>query len=62
LALISGKEEVKDGDHAIWMKKYNLPEVTQSWHSYMIKEMVQDFQATVLQVRTSKHFQTVNYG
>lgn len=46
----SGKEEVKDGDPAKWSKKPNLPEVTKSWHNYMIKEVIQDFQSTVLQV------------
>ncbi len=41
---------MKDGDPAKWTKKPNLPEVTKSWHNYMVKEVVQDFQTTVLQV------------
>ena len=45
-----GKEEVKDGEPAKWTKKNNLPEVTKSWHDYMIREVVQDFQHAVLQV------------
>jgi len=49
---ILGKEEVKDGDPAKWTKKPNLPEVTKSWHNVMVREVVQDFQATVLQVNT----------
>ena len=46
----AGKEEVKDGEPAKWTKKNNLPEVTKSWHDYMIREVVQDFQHAVLQV------------
>ena len=50
--LCSGKEEVRDGDPAKWTKKTNLPEgLTKSWHNHMVKEVVQDFQASVLQVR-----------
>ena len=33
-----------------WTKKPNLPGVTISWHSYMVKQSVLDFQQTVLQV------------
>ena len=47
---ILGKEEVKDGEPAKWTKKSNLPEVTKSWHNLMVREVIQDFQATVLQV------------
>ena len=47
-----GKEEVRDGDPAKWTKKTNLPEgLTKSWHSHMVKEVVQDFQTSVLQVK-----------
>ena len=45
-----GKEEVKDGDPAKWTKKKDLPEVTKSWHDYMSREVIQDFQHAVLQV------------
>jgi len=48
--LIAGKEEVKDGDPAKWTKKKDLPEVTKSWHDYMSREVIQDFQHAVLQV------------
>lgn len=41
---------MKDGEPAKWTKKNNLPEVTKSWHDYMIREVVQDFQHAVLQV------------
>ncbi len=48
---IASKEELQHpGDPAIWTKKPNLPEVTRSWHNYMIKKVVQDFQASTLQV------------
>ena len=50
---IAGKEEVRDGEPAKWTKKNNLPEVTKSWHNLMVKEVVQDFQAAVLQVSDS---------
>ncbi len=48
---IAAKEETKeDGDPAKWTKKPNLPEVTKSWHDYMVKEVVEDFKNTILQV------------
>jgi hypothetical protein len=47
---IAAKEPVWDMDKPKWTKKPNLPEVTKSWHNYMVKEVVQDFQATVCQV------------
>jgi len=48
--MIAGKEEVKDGDPAKWTKKKDLPDVTKSWHDYMSREVIQDFQHAVLQV------------
>ncbi|KAK2721674.1 hypothetical protein QYM36_003843, partial [Artemia franciscana] len=47
---IGSKEAVNENDPPKFTKKVNLPEVTKSWHDYMVKEVVQDFQATVLQV------------
>lgn len=44
------KEEVKMGDPPKWTRRSNLPEVTQSWHNYMKRQVVQDFQSSVLQV------------
>lgn len=35
--MIAGKEVVKDGEKPKWTKKSNLPEVTKSWHTYMVK-------------------------
>ncbi|CAG0895603.1 unnamed protein product, partial [Darwinula stevensoni] len=48
--LIESKEAVKEYDSAKWVKRKKLPEVSKSWHNYMVKEVVQDFQAAVLQV------------
>eukprot|EP00094_Tigriopus_californicus_P004305 TCALIF_04150-PA protein Name:"Similar to ACTL6B Actin-like protein 6B (Homo sapiens)" AED:0.05 eAED:0.05 QI:191/0.5/0.66/1/1/1/3/0/457 len=48
--MIGGKEEVKMGDPPKWTRRSNLPEVTQSWHNYMKRQVVQDFQSSVLQV------------
>ena len=45
---IAKKEEVKPAGVPIWTKKPNLPEVTKSWHDYMIKQVVQDFQVRTL--------------
>ena len=48
--MIESKEVVKDHDKPRWVKKKNLPEVRNSWHNYMVKKLIQDFQATTLQV------------
>ncbi|XP_046398835.1 actin-like protein 6B [Ischnura elegans] len=48
--LVGSKEVVKEREKARWTKRKNLPEVTTSWHSYEVKRVVQDFQASVLQV------------
>lgn len=48
--MIAGKETVKEGEAAKWTKKTNLPEVSKSWHHYMVKQVIQDFQSSVLQV------------
>jgi len=53
---IASKEEVRDGDPAKWTKKTNLPDsLTKSWQNHMVKEVVQDFQASVLQVSDSTY-------
>lgn len=53
--MIGSKEVVKDRDKPKWTKKSNLPEVTSSWHNYMSKCVVQDFQMSVLQVAESPY-------
>jgi len=47
--MIASKEPVPERMPAHWTKRANLPEVTKSFHAYMVKEVIQDFQATVLQ-------------
>ncbi|CAB3981102.1 actin 6A [Paramuricea clavata] len=47
--LIASKEAVKDGDPPIFTKK-NFSNITKSYHNYMTKQIVQDFQASTLQV------------
>ena len=53
--MIGGKEPVNEAAPARWTKKPNLPDVTKSWYNYMVKEVIQDFQATVLQVYDSQY-------
>lgn len=35
--MIAAKEAVKDFEKPKWTRKSNLPEVTKSWHNYMMK-------------------------
>lgn len=53
--LIAGKEQVAEGAVPKWTKKTNVPEVTKSWHNYMTREVIQDFQSSVLQVFDSSY-------
>ncbi|XP_077978025.1 actin-like protein 6B [Glandiceps talaboti] len=46
---VAKKEEVGEAEPAKYTKK-QVPAVSKSWHNYMTKKVVQDFQATVLQV------------
>ncbi|XP_076047871.1 brahma associated protein 55kD isoform X2 [Oratosquilla oratoria] len=46
--MIADKQVVKEGDKPKWVKKNNLPEIATSWHNYMQKEVVRDFQQTML--------------
>lgn len=48
--MIASKEAVNEGEAPKWVKKSNLPDVTKSWNNYMVKEVLQDFQSSVLQV------------
>ncbi|XP_038053421.1 actin-like protein 6B [Patiria miniata] len=47
--LIASKEVVKEGAPANFKRK-EVPQVTKSWHSYRVKQVLQDFQITALQV------------
>ncbi|XP_076322900.1 actin-like protein 6B [Tachypleus tridentatus] len=53
--MIAGKEAVKEGEPAKWTRKVNIPEVTKSWHNYMVKGVIQDFQSSVLQISDSPY-------
>jgi len=48
--MIASKENVWENEKAKYVKKPNLPEVTKSWHNYMVKSVVQDYQQSILQV------------
>lgn len=53
--MIASKEVVKENEAPKWVKKTNLPEVTKSWHNYMLKQTLQDFQSSVLQVYETQY-------
>jgi hypothetical protein len=42
--------KVKQKQKPIWTVKKNIPEVTNSWHNYMCKSVIQEFQHSVLEV------------
>jgi hypothetical protein len=44
-----------EGQAPKWKKKDNLPEVSRSYHGLMVKELMQDFAASVLQVSDSPY-------
>lgn len=53
--MVASKEVVKENEAAKYVKKPNLPEVTKSWHSYMVKQSLQDFQSSVLQIYETQY-------
>ena len=48
--MVASKETVAKNQPPKWTKKANLPFVTSSWHLHMENELLQDFQASVLQI------------
>lgn len=48
--MVKNKEEVKPGAAAVWEKRANIPEVTESWHRFQVNNILKDFSATVPQV------------
>uniref|UniRef100_A0A3B4AH11 Uncharacterized protein n=1 Tax=Periophthalmus magnuspinnatus TaxID=409849 RepID=A0A3B4AH11_9GOBI len=50
---------VREGAPANWKKKEKLPQVSRSWHNYMCNCVIQDFQASVLQVSDSPYDEQV---
>ncbi|VEN56965.1 unnamed protein product [Callosobruchus maculatus] len=58
-SMVASKEVVKADDPPIW-KRRNMPyNLTDSWYNYMVKEVMQDFQASVLQVCDSSYDEEV---
>ncbi|XP_063043417.1 actin-like protein 6B [Engraulis encrasicolus] len=57
--MIASKEPVREGSPPNWTKKDKLPPVSKSWHTYMCNEVIQDFQASVLQVSDSPYDEQV---
>uniref|UniRef100_A0A674AW21 Actin-like 6A n=1 Tax=Salmo trutta TaxID=8032 RepID=A0A674AW21_SALTR len=55
----SSLDAVREGAPASWKKKEKLPQVTRSWHNYMCNTVIQDFQASVLQVSDSPYDEQV---
>ncbi|XP_034532411.1 actin-like protein 6A isoform X1 [Notolabrus celidotus] len=56
---LSSQDGVREGSPASWKKKEKLPQVTRSWHNYMCNCVIQDFQASVLQVSDSPYDEQV---
>ncbi|XP_008189579.2 actin-like protein 6B [Acyrthosiphon pisum] len=48
--LIAKKQPVNAKEIPIWSRKNTVPNVTNSWHNYMCKSVVEDFKHTVLEV------------
>lgn len=57
--MIASKEPVPESMPAKWKKKPGLVEVTKSFHNYMVKDVLQDFAASALQVSDSPYEQEV---
>ncbi|KAM8972723.1 actin-like protein 6B [Pelodytes ibericus] len=57
--MIASKEPVREGCPPNWRRKDKLPTVTKSWQNYMCNEVIQDFQASVLQVSDSPYDEQV---
>ncbi|XP_054162103.1 actin-like protein 6A isoform X1 [Oppia nitens] len=54
---IGSKEVVKEGEPAKWTRRTTVPTegLTKTWQNYMVKEVIQDFQASCLQVSDSPY-------
>ncbi|KAJ8950291.1 hypothetical protein NQ318_021147 [Aromia moschata] len=49
-SLVANKELTKPDDPPVWKRRSIPSNLTESWYNFMIKEVMQDFQASVLQV------------
>ena len=54
-SVVFSQEAVGEGVAAKWKKKENLVDVHSSYHNLMVKELMQDFAASVLQVSDSPY-------
>lgn len=57
--MVASKELAKVDESPIWRRRSLLPKMTETWHNYMVKEVMQDFQASVLQVADSLYDEEV---
>ena len=48
--MVAAKQCVKEKESPKWMRKPVIPIVTESWHKYMVKQVIEDFKRSVLQV------------
>lgn len=48
--MVASKERVDDKEKPIWTKKKDLPEVKSSWYNFMVDQVIDDFQISVLQI------------
>nr|XP_022915511.1 actin-like protein 6B [Onthophagus taurus] len=53
-SMVASKEITRPDEIPNW-KSRNLPRMTTSWHNYMTKEVMQDFQASVLHISDSTY-------
>ncbi|KAF8570288.1 hypothetical protein P879_04498 [Paragonimus westermani] len=55
---VASKEPVNEREPPKWKKRANLPETTTSYENYMVKNLLQDFVASVLQVSDERYDQS----
>lgn len=48
--MIAKKQAVQPNEQPIWTFRTGIPKVTYSWHNYMCRAVVQDFQQSVLEI------------
>ncbi|XP_019867723.1 actin-like protein 6B [Aethina tumida] len=51
--MVGSKDVVKSDDPPVWKRRFTASNLTESWMNYMVKEVMQDFQSSVLQVSDS---------
>jgi len=50
--LVASKQQFKESEPPKWVRKQNIPPLTESWMNYANKKVIQDYQQAVLQVST----------